>query len=125
MQRAGDTILRISTSRRTQRLSVFRSFLKMAGLPEFRNNLLVAYHGSWNRSVPTGYKIVRYRLDGSGNFLRVDDFLTGWLTKDGTALGRPVDIMVRPGGTIFVSDDKAGVIYRITRNNTQAAPAES
>lgn len=96
------------------------SFFPEDGWPAgFRNNLLVAYHGSWNRSVPTGYKIVRYRLDGSGNFLGVDDFVTGWLTKDGTALGRPVDIMVRPGGTIFVSDDRAGVIYRITRNNTQ------
>jgi glucose/arabinose dehydrogenase len=92
------------------------SFIPEDGWPAgFRNNLMVAYHGSWNRSVPTGYKIVRYRLDGSGNFLRVDDFLTGWLTKDGSALGRPVDIMVRPGGTVFISDDRAGVIYRITK----------
>ena len=96
------------------------SFFPEDGWPAgFRNNLLVAYHGSWNRSVPTGYKIVRYRLDGSGNLLGVDDFVSGWLTKDGTALGRPVDIMVRPGGTIFVSDDKAGVIYRITRKNEE------
>ena len=94
------------------------SFVPEEGWPAgFRNNLLVAYHGSWNRSVPTGYKIVRYRLDAAGNFLRVDDFLTGWLTKEGTALGRPVDIMARPGGTVFVSDDKAGVIYRITRKS--------
>jgi glucose/arabinose dehydrogenase len=92
------------------------SFFPAEGWPEgFRNSLLVAYHGSWNRSVPTGYKIVRYTLDASGNVLRVDDFVTGWLTKDGTSLGRPSDIMVRPGGTILVSDDKAGVIYRIVR----------
>jgi len=90
------------------------SFFPEEGWPAgFRNNLLVAYHGSWNRSVPTGYKIVRYRLDSSGNFLGVEDFVSGWLTKNGTALGRPVDIMIRPGGVIFVSDDKAGVIYRI------------
>jgi len=96
------------------------SFFPEDGWPAgFRNNLLVAYHGSWNRSVPTGYKVVRYRLDSSGNFLGVDDFVTGWLTKNGTALGRPVDIMVRPGGTIFVSDDKAGVIYRITRKSEE------
>jgi len=96
------------------------SFFPEDGWPaEFRNSLLAAYHGSWNRSVPTGYKIVRYRLDGSGNFLGVDDFVSGWLTKDGTALGRPVDIMIRPGGTIFVSDDKAGVIYRITRKSEE------
>ena len=95
-------------------------FFPEEGWPaEFRNNLLVAYHGSWNRSVPTGYKIVRCRLDGSGNLLEVDDFVTGWLTKEGTALGRPVDIMIRPGGTVFVSDDRAGVIYRITRKSEE------
>ncbi|MFZ2197854.1 MAG: PQQ-dependent sugar dehydrogenase [Thermodesulfovibrionales bacterium] len=85
----------------------------------FRNNLLVAYHGSWNRSVPTGYKIVRYRFDEAGNLLEVDDFVSGWLTKNGTALGRPVDILIRPEGKIFVSDDKAGVIYRITRKSEE------
>jgi len=96
------------------------AFIPDDGWPAgFRSNLLVAYHGSWNRSVPTGYKIVRYRLDGSGYFLRVDDFVTGWLTKEGTALGRPVDIIVRPGGTVLVSDDKAGVIYRITRKSEE------
>lgn len=96
------------------------AFFPEKGWPAgLRNNLLVAYHGSWNRSVPTGYKIVRYRLDGSGNFLGVEDFVTGWLIKNGTALGRPVDIMIRPGGVIFVSDDKAGVIYRITRKGKE------
>jgi len=81
---------------------------------EFSNDLLVAYHGSWNRSIPTGYKIVRYRLDDKGRYLGVEDFITGWLATDG-ALGRPVDIMIRPDGSIFVSDDKAGVIYLIRR----------
>jgi glucose/arabinose dehydrogenase len=96
------------------------SFFPEDGWPEdFRNNLLVAFHGSWNRSVPTGYKIVRYRLDEEGRYLGAEDFVTGWLTRDGTALGRPVDIIIRPDGTIFVSDDKAGVIYRITRDSTE------
>jgi glucose/arabinose dehydrogenase len=96
------------------------SFFPGDGWPqEFRNDLLVAYHGSWNRSIPTGYKIVRYRLDEEGRYLGVEDFVTGWLTIDGTALGRPVDIIIRPGGTIFVSDDKAGVIYRITRDSKE------
>jgi glucose/arabinose dehydrogenase len=92
------------------------AFFPEEGWPkEFRNNLLVSFHGSWNRSEPAGYKIVRYRLDGEGRFLGVKDFVSGWLTEDGISLGRPVDIMIRPDGTIFVSDDKAGVIYRITR----------
>jgi len=86
---------------------------------EFRNDLLVAFHGSWNRSVPTGYKIVRYRLDSEGRYLGTEDFITGWLTKEG-ALGRPADIMVLPEGrTIFISDDKAGVIYRLYRKGTK------
>jgi len=79
---------------------------------EFRHDLLVAYHGSWNRTVPTGDKVVRYKLDAAGNFLDVEDFITGWLTPAG-ALGRPVDILITDEGVIFISDDKAGVVYRV------------
>jgi glucose/arabinose dehydrogenase len=79
---------------------------------EFRHDLLVALHGSWNRTEPTGYKVVRYRLDAAGNFLDVEDFITGWLTPAG-ALGRPVDILIKDDGVIFISDDKAGVVYRV------------
>jgi glucose/arabinose dehydrogenase len=79
---------------------------------EFRYNLLVAYHGSWNRTEPTGYKVVRYRLDEAGNPQDVEDFITGWLTPKG-ALGRPVDILITPERVIYISDDKAGVIYRV------------
>ena len=62
------------------------AFFPDKGWPaEFRNNFLVAYHGSWNRSVPTGYKLVRYRLDSDGNLLGKEDFATGWLTKDNDA----------------------------------------
>ncbi len=83
---------------------------------EYWHNLLVAYHGSWDRSEPTGYKIVRYRLDSQGKPLGpAEDFITGWL-KDGGASGRPVDILIQPGGAIYVSDDKAGVIYKIIKN---------
>ena len=91
------------------------AFIPEEGWPqEYWHNLLVAYHGSWNRTVPTGYKIVRYKLDAQGNYLGEEDFISGWLTNEG-ALGRPVDILVQPGGIIYVSDDKAGVIYKITR----------
>jgi glucose/arabinose dehydrogenase len=79
---------------------------------EFRYNLLVAYHGSWNRTVPTGYKVVRYKLDKAGNPVDAEDFITGWLTPQG-ALGRPVDILIADDGVIFISDDKAGVVYRV------------
>ncbi|MBM4300736.1 MAG: oxidoreductase [Deltaproteobacteria bacterium] len=79
---------------------------------EFRHDLLVAFHGSSNRAVPTGGKVVRYRLDAAGNFMDVEDFITGWLTPAG-ALGRPVDILITDDGVIYISDDKAGVVYRI------------
>ena len=89
---------------------------------EYWHNLLVAYHGSWNRTEPTGYKIVRYKLDSQGQYLGEEDFITGWFTpptagqaQEG-ALGRPVDIMIQPGGKIYISDDKAGVIYRVAYN---------
>ncbi len=81
---------------------------------EYHHNLLVAFHGSWNRSVPTGYKMVRYRLDPQGKYLGAEDFISGWLTPNG-ALGRPVDILIRPDGVMYISDDKAGVVYRVTR----------
>ena len=81
---------------------------------EYWYDLIVAYHGSWNRTEPTGYKLVRVKLDANGNYEGTEDFITGWLTKDG-ALGRPVGVLVQPG-TIYVSDDKAGVIYKITTN---------
>ncbi|MFA5954417.1 MAG: PQQ-dependent sugar dehydrogenase [Patescibacteria group bacterium] len=91
------------------------SFIPEEGWPEDHwYNLLVAYHGSWNRSEPTGYKIVRYKLDAKGNYLGQEDFISGWLTESG-ALGRPVDIIALPGGTIYISDDKAGVIYKVQR----------
>ena len=84
-----------------------------AGWPEeYRNDLLVAYHGSWNRKEPTGYKIVRFLHDEEGNYLGQEDFISGWL-QGGRALGRPVDILIQPDGAMYISDDKAGVIYRV------------
>ena len=89
------------------------AFFPEEGWPEeYWYNLLVAYHGSWNRTVPTGYKIVRIKLDAKGNYLDTEDFIIGWLSG-GKVYGRPVDIIIQPGGTIFISDDKAGVIYRV------------
>ena len=78
---------------------------------EFRHDLLVAYHGSGDRP-ETGCKVVRYHLDAAGNFLDVEDFITGWLTPTGP-LGRPVDILITPDGVIYISDDQAGVVYRV------------
>ncbi len=78
----------------------------------YQGDLLVAYHGSWNRTVPRGYKIKRFKLDQQGRVLGQADFISGWLQR-GVSLGRPVDILVLLGGIIYISDDKAGVIYRV------------
>jgi len=82
---------------------------------EFWYNLLVAYHGSWNRTEPTGYKVVRMKLDAQGKFLGIEDFITGWLQNDGSVIGRPVDILIRPGGVMYITDDKADVVYKVFR----------
>jgi glucose/arabinose dehydrogenase len=83
--------------------------LGLAQLPD--DSLLVAYHGSWNSSVPVGYKVVRLTLPAFGP-VQSEDFLTGFL-KDGSALGRPVDVLPMPDGSVLVSDDKAGAIWRV------------
>lgn len=82
------------------------------GLRFYEGDLLVAYHGSWNRTTPTGYKIVRIH-DGE-----ISDFITGWLgtaKAASGAYGRPVDILFDTDGVGYISDDKAGVIYRLGR----------
>ncbi|MEK7195619.1 MAG: GerMN domain-containing protein, partial [Patescibacteria group bacterium] len=90
------------------------AFIPDDGWPDdYRNDLIVAYHGSWNRSVPTGYKLVRMKLDKDGNYLGAEDFVTGWLAGAG-ALGRPVAVVAQPDGIAYVTDDKAGVIYKIS-----------
>jgi len=86
--------------------------------PEYRNNIFVAFHGSWNRSVPTGYKVVRVKLDDKGLPQGgAEDFITGWLApgemKKGRWMGRPVGIVFSSDGAMYLSDDAAGVIYRI------------
>jgi len=85
---------------------------------EYQNNLFVAFHGSWNRSVPTGYKVVRVKLDSNGQPQgAAKDFITGWIppgeTKKGRWMGRPVGIVFGSDGSMYLSDDTGGVIYRI------------
>jgi glucose/arabinose dehydrogenase len=87
--------------------------------PDYRGDLYVALHGSWNRSVPTGYKVVRIKLNDRGQPQTApEDFITGWVrqgeTSKGVWMGRPVGIVVGPEGAMYVSDDASGVIYRVT-----------
>ncbi len=78
-------------------------------------SLLVAYHGSWNRTEPTGYKIARITLDAEGNYAGIEDFLSGWLTADGKKLGRPVDVVFGADNALYISDDDTGNIYRVAQ----------
>ena len=80
---------------------------------EYQGDLFVAFHGSWNRSVPTGYKVVRVPLEGNRPIGPVEDFATGWLNSDNSSDGRPVDVTVGSDGALYVSDDRGGFIYRI------------
>lgn len=83
---------------------------------EYEGDLLVAFHGSWNRSVPTGYKVVRIKLDARGNYEGIEDFISGWLTPGmvrDKAYGRPVDLLFTKSGDLLISDDARGVIYKV------------
>ena len=79
--------------------------------PEYRNNIFVAEHGSWNRSRKTGYRIARLVVE-NGRVVKNEVFAEGWLQGE-SSWGRPVDVEVMPDGALLVSDDKAGMIYRI------------
>ena len=81
---------------------------------EYRNDALIAEHGSWNRSQPVGYRIMRVRFSPAGQPRGKWVFIDGWLGKDGSVSGRPVDLEELPDGSLLISDDHAGLIYRVT-----------
>lgn len=81
-------------------------------LPDrFQSSAFVALHGSWNRSIPDGYKVISLHWDGSGA-ISAKDFMTGFEQK-GSVIGRPVDIVQNDEGVLFISDDYSGSIYRV------------
>lgn len=81
---------------------------------DYRGSLFIAEHGSWNRSRKVGYRVVRVVLDAKGNVARQEIFAQGWLGDDESVWGRPVDLLTLPDGSLLISDDEAGAIYRIT-----------
>jgi glucose/arabinose dehydrogenase len=109
--------------------------------PEYQNNIFIAEHGSWNRDVPIGYRVMRVRLEGN-KAVSYDVFAEGWLpqaarpenphqpntlradesagsvsvteAKPSQAWGRPVDVLVMPDGSLLISDDTGNAIYRVT-----------
>lgn len=90
------------------------AFYNARAFPSQYHGLFVAFHGSWNRKTPTGYKVVFVPLDAHGKVSGpVQDFATGWLLNN-NANGRPVGLAAGPDGSLYVSDDEGGVIYRIS-----------
>jgi glucose/arabinose dehydrogenase len=83
---------------------------------EYRNQIFIAEHGSWNRTPEaghTGYRLTVVRVDGDRT-IGYETFAEGWLGPDNSAWGRPADVLVMPDGSLLVSDDTAHVIYRIS-----------
>ncbi|MCM2287751.1 MAG: PQQ-dependent sugar dehydrogenase [Sulfuritalea sp.] len=79
---------------------------------EYRNQIFIAEHGSWNRSRKIGYRIALVRVK-DGRAVSYENFASGWLQGE-SAWGRPADVLVLPDGSLLVADDHAGAIYRIS-----------
>ena len=79
----------------------------------YRNQIFIAEHGSWNRSRKIGYRVTLVTLDAAGKAVSYRPFAEGWLQGE-SAWGRPADVFVAPDGSLLVSDDLAGAIYRIS-----------
>jgi glucose/arabinose dehydrogenase len=80
---------------------------------KYRGGIFSAQHGSWNRTTPIGARVMFTTLKGDGTADKTEVFAEGWLTADGEYFGRPVDVAQLPDGSILVSDDFAGALYRI------------
>ncbi|NEW91831.1 PQQ-dependent sugar dehydrogenase [Rhodopseudomonas sp. BR0M22] len=81
---------------------------------EYKNNIFIAEHGSWNRHKYQGALIKRVIADPDGKNAKQEDFATGWIEGDQGYLGRPADIVLAKDGSMLVADDWAGAIYRIS-----------
>ncbi len=84
---------------------------------EYRGDVFIAEHGSWNRSRKIGYRVTRVVLDDSGNAVDYLPFVEGWLQGERN-WGRPADVLVMPDGALLISDDQGGIIYRVSRAAT-------
>jgi len=81
---------------------------------DYRGDAFVAQHGSWDRSEPAGYRVMRVRFDEAGRATGSDVFAEGWLMPTGDRWGRPVDVNELADGSLLVSDDHGGAVYRIS-----------
>lgn len=95
------------------------AFINSTQFPKnWQNDLLVAYHGSWDRIPPVGYKIIHLKIKNN-KIINQNDFITGFIPKDAKsrkeALGRPVDLAFDQSGDLYISDDHKKIIYRVVK----------
>ena len=91
---------------------------------QYLHRLFVVEHGSWNREIPLGYRVMLIELSADGRPVNYRVFAEGWL-QGKEAWGRPVDLLELPDGSLLLSDDKANVIYRITYEDPAEAAERS
>ncbi|MFL6549390.1 MAG: PQQ-dependent sugar dehydrogenase [Povalibacter sp.] len=90
------------------------TFIQTAALPErFRGGALVGLHGSWNRKPPSGYKVVFVAFEQGHPTGVPREFLTGFLSEDGDAFGRPVGVVIDARGAVLVADDVGNCVWRV------------
>jgi len=90
------------------------AFLDGEGIPdELNGDLIVVQHGSWNREPPAAPKLLLIDFD-DGMPVAARDFATGWQDASGERWGRPAGVVVAPDGSLIVSDDENGLLYRIS-----------
>ncbi len=90
------------------------SFYEGEGWPaEYQGDAFIANHGSWNRSEPTGYHIMRVPFEDGRPTGETEVFVQGWLARDGSVAGRPAGVVFGTDDALYISDDKAGLIYRV------------
>jgi glucose/arabinose dehydrogenase len=92
--------------------------------PEYHGDIFAAFHGSWNRSVRTGYKVVRVRVSHGVPTGEYDDFLTGFVVNDDSVWGRPVGVAVAHDGALLVTEDGNGTVWRVAYVRRKGEGAE-
>jgi glucose/arabinose dehydrogenase len=90
-------------------------------LPQMHEGMFVGQHGSWNRVPKSGYKVIFVPFRDGRPSGQPIDVLTGFLSRNGEALGRPVGVAIDRHGALLVADDVGNVIWRVSRDRTQTA----
>lgn len=97
------------------------AFYRADLMPQYRNGALIGQHGSWNRKLHSGYKVIFIPFQNGQPMGPPQDILTGFLSDQGDAYGRPVGVAVDSSGAILVADDVGDVIWRVSPLSTPAA----